>query len=88
MSHPDVTFDGGNDSVLGRPEDIAAVAVFLCSEDGEFITGRDIFVDGGMTCHMPYYSDFEAMKLEWGVDGGAGAELPIEQPASSCRPAG
>lgn len=60
---------------LGRPEDIGAMAVYLCSDDGEFITGQDIFVDGGMTCHMPYYSDFEAMKLEWGVDGGAEAEL-------------
>jgi glucose 1-dehydrogenase len=34
---------------LGKPEDCAAVAVLLCSEAGNFITGQNIFVDGGMT---------------------------------------
>jgi len=32
---------------LGRPEDIAAVAALLMSEDGAFITGQVISVDGG-----------------------------------------
>lgn len=34
---------------LGDPQDCAAVAVLLCSEAGRFITGQNIFVDGGMS---------------------------------------
>lgn len=33
----------------GTPEEIAAVAVFLASEESAFINGADIRVDGGMT---------------------------------------
>jgi NAD(P)-dependent dehydrogenase (short-subunit alcohol dehydrogenase family) len=34
---------------LGNPEDCAAIALLLCSEAGNFITGQNIFVDGGMS---------------------------------------
>lgn len=33
---------------VGDPEDCAAAAVLLCSEAGRYITGQDLFVDGGM----------------------------------------
>ena len=33
---------------LGTPDDIAAAAAFLCSEDGAYITGQVIGVNGGM----------------------------------------
>ncbi|MGA2253181.1 MAG: SDR family oxidoreductase [Thermoguttaceae bacterium] len=33
----------------GRPEEIAQLAVFLCSDAGGFITGTDIVIDGGWT---------------------------------------
>jgi NAD(P)-dependent dehydrogenase (short-subunit alcohol dehydrogenase family) len=33
----------------GRPQDIGALAVFLCSEAAAFITGTDILIDGGWT---------------------------------------
>ena len=33
----------------GTAEEIAQVAVFLCSEQASFVTGIDILVDGGMT---------------------------------------
>jgi len=36
---------------LGKPEDIARVAVFLASDDASYITGVDIVVDGGITAH-------------------------------------
>ena len=32
----------------GKPEDIANVVHFLCSDDSAFITGTDILVDGGL----------------------------------------
>ena len=34
---------------LGRPEEIAAVALFLVSADASFVTGQAIAVDGGYT---------------------------------------
>ncbi|MEA4962224.1 3-oxoacyl-ACP reductase family protein [Lutispora sp.] len=33
---------------LGKPEDIAYVAVFLASEDSDYICGQTIIVDGGL----------------------------------------
>jgi NAD(P)-dependent dehydrogenase (short-subunit alcohol dehydrogenase family) len=32
---------------LGRPEEIAKAVVFLCSDDASYITGAELFVDGG-----------------------------------------
>ena len=34
---------------LGEPEEIAAAAVFLASDDASFMTGADLLVDGGYT---------------------------------------
>lgn len=34
---------------VGQPEDVAATALFLASDESAFITGADIRVDGGMT---------------------------------------
>jgi len=33
---------------LGRPEEVANVAVFLASDESSYVTGADIIVDGGM----------------------------------------
>jgi NAD(P)-dependent dehydrogenase (short-subunit alcohol dehydrogenase family) len=38
---------------LGRPEDIAALALFLASDESSFISGVAIFVDGGMMTRIP-----------------------------------
>lgn len=43
---------------LGRPLDVARMAMFLCSEDSGFITGQDVVVDGGMSKMMIYNEDF------------------------------
>ena len=50
---------------LGLPEDIAAAVAYLVSDDGAFVTGQDIAVDGGMLSHMPYYSDFLNATAAW-----------------------
>jgi NAD(P)-dependent dehydrogenase (short-subunit alcohol dehydrogenase family) len=33
---------------MGRPEEVAAVALFLASDDSSFMTGSEVFVDGGV----------------------------------------
>jgi NAD(P)-dependent dehydrogenase (short-subunit alcohol dehydrogenase family) len=39
---------------VGKPEDIAALAAFLLSDQAGFITGQTFIVDGGMTRKMIY----------------------------------
>lgn len=34
---------------LGKPEEVAYAALFLASDESSFVTGSDIFVDGGYT---------------------------------------
>lgn len=36
---------------IGQPEDIAKVAVWLASDESDYITGTTIFADGGMTLY-------------------------------------
>ena len=36
---------------IGKPEDIANTAVFLASDDADYLTGVNVVVDGGMTTH-------------------------------------
>jgi NAD(P)-dependent dehydrogenase (short-subunit alcohol dehydrogenase family) len=37
---------------LGLPSDIASGAVYLASDEGEFVTGVLLPIDGGVTCHL------------------------------------
>ena len=39
---------------VGKPEDIASMALFLCSKEAEFITGVNVTIDGGVTRKMVY----------------------------------
>ncbi len=41
---------------IGVPEDIANAAVWLCSDDADYVNGTTLFVDGGMTLY-PGFED-------------------------------
>lgn len=41
---------------IGEVEDVARVAVWLASDEADYITGATLYVDGGMTL----YPGFEA----------------------------
>ena len=36
---------------IGLPEDIGKAAVWLCSDDSDYVNGTSLFVDGGMTLY-------------------------------------
>lgn len=40
---------------FGRPEEVAAVAAFLASEDADYVTGSTYYVDGGLTQQVTLY---------------------------------
>lgn len=42
---------------VGKPEDIASLVIYLCSDKAGFITGENICIDGGMTRQMIYHGE-------------------------------
>jgi NAD(P)-dependent dehydrogenase (short-subunit alcohol dehydrogenase family) len=53
---------------LGKPEDIARMAAFLCSDEAGYVTGAEILVDGGQTLHgFPrwFSADYAKVGAEW-----------------------
>lgn len=45
--------------MLGEPEDIAALAAFLASDDSRYINGELISCDGGLLTHLPQIAEVE-----------------------------
>jgi glucose 1-dehydrogenase len=42
---------------IGKPEDIGKVAVWLASDESDYVVGTTIFVDGGMTLYPAFASN-------------------------------
>jgi glucose 1-dehydrogenase len=42
---------------FGRPADVAAIVSFVCSDEAGFITGTEIYVDGGYMRNLVRYDD-------------------------------
>jgi len=41
---------------IGEPEDIGKAAVWLASDESDYVTGTTLFVDGGMTLYPEFAS--------------------------------
>ena len=53
--------------VIGAPEDIGRLAIFLASPEGSYIRGQTLVIDGGQSAIMPLTGDFrEPRKEQWG----------------------
>ena len=44
---------------IGQPQEIAAMVLFLASDESSYVNGQAIAVDGGLTASMPYAGQFK-----------------------------
>jgi glucose 1-dehydrogenase/3-oxoacyl-[acyl-carrier protein] reductase len=70
----DVTEIGKNipAGYVGTPEDIGKAVIFLASDDGRFILGQTLVIDGGTTSWMPFGEQFKQPITDTGVQFGRG----------------
>jgi hypothetical protein len=50
---------------LGTPDDVASAVLFLASDDAAWITGTDLFVDGGMSIQLAEAVMFPPFRRLW-----------------------
>jgi len=42
---------------IGEPEDVAGAVAYLASDEARFVTGQELYVDGGITSHSAAWAD-------------------------------
>lgn len=50
---------------LGTPDDVARAVLFLASDESSWVTGTDLFVDGGMTIQLAEAIHFPPFRRLW-----------------------
>ena len=68
---PDYDVDAAGKDIpvgfVGKPLDIARVAVFLASDDARFIVGQTLVADGGTISWMPFHDGFrQPLNVQFG----------------------
>jgi 3alpha(or 20beta)-hydroxysteroid dehydrogenase len=56
--------------ILGEPEDVAHLVVYLLSDESRYLSGAEIAVDGGFTGQAGAKTLFDAVRAADGSDGG------------------
>jgi hypothetical protein len=68
------------DPHIGRPEDIAEVAVFLAGDGARFVNGENIVVDGAITAGRPWaVAESERSAMEQAVRAVRETGTPVRQ---------
>jgi NAD(P)-dependent dehydrogenase (short-subunit alcohol dehydrogenase family) len=49
---------------IGKPDEVAAAAVWLCSDASSFVTGTVLTIDGGMLAGMPTFHQADRSSRE------------------------
>jgi hypothetical protein len=49
---------------VGEPDDIARAAVWLASDESDYVNGVTLFVDGGMTLY-PEFAAIDGISTRW-----------------------
>jgi NAD(P)-dependent dehydrogenase (short-subunit alcohol dehydrogenase family) len=63
---------------VGTPADIGKAVVFLASDDGRFIVGQTLVIDGGTSSWMAFNEQFRESMSEAGVTFGKGYVAGLE----------